>query len=104
MRLLVISLIVIQFAARAANAACTEPTPLDDIPSGAKATREQMLSAQRAMKTYDNAVRAYSDCLHEEGDTSKRTDVAVDKLQKLAERFNAELRAFKARNVEARSE
>jgi hypothetical protein len=80
------------------HAACSEPVTLVEIPSGAKASREEMLSAQRAMKAYDNAVRAYSDCLHDEGDTSNKANIAVDKLQRLAERFNVELHAFKERN------
>lgn len=89
---------VTQFAAAAATAGCTEPTPFTEIPSGASATREEMLSAQRSLKAYDNAVKAYSDCLHDAGDTSNRANQAVDKLQKLAERFNAELHTFKERN------
>jgi hypothetical protein len=91
--------VLAQFAALAAYASnCTEPEPFTDIPSGAQATREQMLSAQRAMKSYDNAVKAYTDCLHDAGDSSGKINQAVDRLQKLAERFNDELRLFKQRN------
>jgi hypothetical protein len=80
------------------------------IPSGSAATRAEMVAAQKAVKAYDIAVRAYADCLQQEnavaGDQSKlaeeydrRTDAEVDKLQRLADRFNNELRAFKARNT-----
>lgn len=87
-----------QFAVLPALAGCTEPVPTAEIPNGAKATREEMLAAQRAMKAYDNAVKAYTDCLQADGDTSNRANVAVDKLQKLAEKFNVELHAFKEHN------
>jgi hypothetical protein len=88
-----------QFATGSALAGgCTEPPAVTELPNGATASRDEMLSAQRAMKVYDNAVKAYSDCLHEAGDTSNRANIAVDRLQRMAERFNAELHAFKERN------
>jgi hypothetical protein len=93
------AMIVTQFVSRAAFAAtCMEPTLVTEIPSGASASREEMLAAQRAMKVYDNAVKAFSDCLRDAGDTTSRANAAVEKLQKLAERFNVELHAFKERN------
>ena len=102
MRCLVVVTGVVLFAQLAAAPAfagnCSEPAAVTDIPSGASATREQMLSAQRAMKAYDNAVKAYSDCLHDAGDTSNKANLAVDRLAHMAERFNIELHAFKERN------
>jgi hypothetical protein len=102
MRCLVVVTGVLLFAQLAAApvlaGGCSEPAAFSDIPSGASATREQMLSAQRAMKAYDNAVKAYSDCLHDAGDTSNKANLAVDRLAHLAERFNTELHAFKERN------
>jgi hypothetical protein len=83
-------------AAYAGN--CIEPAPFTDIPSGAHATREQMLAAQRGLKSYDVAVRAYTDCLQQSGDTSNKANQTVDKLHQLADRFNEELQAFKKAN------
>ena len=91
-----------------AFADCTAPDGSVQIPSGAAATRDEMVAAQKAVKAYDNAVRAYSDCLQQQkalnGDNTKladefdrRTAAELDKLQRLADRFNVELRAFKAR-------
>jgi hypothetical protein len=93
-----------------ALADCTVPDGSVQIPSGAAATREQMVAAQQAVKAYDNAVRAYADCLQQQKATTgdnprlaeeydRRSDAEVDKLQRLADKFNAELRAFKARNT-----
>src|SRR5579862_2126230 len=101
MRRLVITgaVLMAQFGAVSAYAgSCSEPPAFTDIPSGASATREQMLQAQRAMKAYDLAVKAYSDCLRDAGDTTNRANLAVDRLGKMAERFNAELHAFKEKN------
>ncbi|MGC2461945.1 MAG: hypothetical protein WA446_13400 [Steroidobacteraceae bacterium] len=90
-----------------------EVTPRREI-SGSAAIRDEMIAAQKAVKAYDTAVTAYSDCLRQEqrakatvgGDMdgladeySRRTEVEVDKLQKLADKFNSELQAFKARNT-----
>jgi len=73
-----------------------------------------MVAAQKAVKAYDSAVTAYGECLQQEQHTSvavgsdrariadeyaRRAEAEVDKLQKLADRFNYELRAFKARNT-----
>jgi hypothetical protein len=85
-------------AAPAFAGGCSEPSPFNEMPNGASATREQMLTAQRAIKAYDNAVKAYSDCLRDAGDASNKANLAVDRLQHLAERFNAELHTFKERN------
>ena len=93
------AIVVTQFVSGAAVAAvCIEPTPFTEIPAGASATREQMLSAQHAMKAYDNAVKDFTDCMRDSGDTSGRANQAVERLQKLADRFNLELHAFKERN------
>ena len=102
------------FAATSALADCPAPDGAVQIPNGAAATRDEMVAAQKAVKAYDNAVRAYSACLEQEqhakaplgayrcacdDEYSRRTAAEVDKLEKLADKFNVELRAFKARNT-----
>jgi predicted outer membrane protein len=97
-----------------ASADCTAPNATAiAIPDGSTATRDQMVAAQRAVKAYDTAVKAYGDCLQQQLDAQvsagankqqlsvqydKMNNDQVDKLQKLADKFNEELRAFKARN------
>ena len=84
-------------AASAAN--CPEPAAFaDQIPNGASASRETMLSAQHSMKAYENSIKAFADCLHDAGDTSHRADDAVLKFQQLAARFNDQLKVFKEKN------
>jgi hypothetical protein len=85
-------------AAGSAFAGCTEPAGINDVPKGASASRDDMLAAQRAVKAYDTAVKEYTECLQQSGDTSSKGNEAIDKLQKVADRFNQELRAFKEKN------
>jgi hypothetical protein len=113
--ILTVSIMVLLGAGSACAAAdCTAPDGnAINIPNGTTATRDQMIAAQRAVKAYDTAVKAYGDCLQQELDAKvaagankqqlavqydKMNNVEVDELQKLADKFNEELRAFKARN------
>ena len=93
-------LVAAQFAAQAACAdTCVEPPAFaDQIPNGASATRDTVLAAQRAIKAYDIAVKAFADCLRDSGDNSNRGNSAVQSREKLAERFNDQLKVFKGRN------
>lgn len=111
--------IVAALCAGSALAACPVPTTVVVVPDGNKATRDEMIAAQRAVKAYDAEVKTYATCLQGEleaeiakaGTTLTEADrttlgkryanlqnVEVDKLQKAADRFNAELKAFRAKN------
>ena len=100
-----------------ALADCVAPAEDVKIPDGNTATMDEMLTAKRAIKANDDAVKSYADCLKGEldakiaagGDKMKdedkqkinvdyanRQNAAVDKLQKLGDKFNAEVRAYKA--------
>jgi hypothetical protein len=79
-------------------AACQAPAAPAAPPSGATATREQMLAAQSDAKQYDAAVVAYADCMRKSGGGETLVEQAIEKLKKHAEQFNAELRAFKQAN------
>lgn len=101
-------------AAGPAFADCTPPNDAITIPNGSTASRDDMVAAQKAVKALDTAVKQYSDCLTQEqsakvaagGDKAKLNEqyaqlqnAEVDKLQKAADKFNTELRAFKAKNT-----
>jgi hypothetical protein len=97
-----------------AHADCSAPDGAVQIPDGSSATRDQMVAAQRAVKAYDTAVKAYGDCLQHELDAKlasgggnkqqleaeydRLNNAEVDRLQRVAGKFNDELRAFKAKN------
>ena len=86
------------FAPFAAIAECTAPATPKDPPSGATASRDEMRSAQEAIRTYDAAVNAYADCIKQGGYSKQKADDALRSLQRLADAFNTELRAYKQKN------
>lgn len=92
-----------------AQAACTYPEEIK-IPDGATATKEQMVAGQQAVKDFIAAIDAYEVCLDEEekalGDAvteeqrqvhAKRHNAAEDAKLEVADRFNQQVRAFKAK-------
>ena len=100
-------------------AECTAPTASITIPNGSKATKDELLATRRAVNDYDASVKTYTECLKTAQDAElaaagdkitddqrskivakyvQKSNVEVDKLQKLADQLNAEIRAFKAKN------
>jgi hypothetical protein len=69
-----------------------------EVPSGATASRDGMLAAQKAVKAYDVAIQGYLNCLHNIGGSSLDQDAALRTLRAVADRFNQELRTFKEKN------
>ena len=108
------ALAVLGLATAVVASACDTLAAAADIPDGKSATRDAMVAAQKAVVAYDAAVKAYSSCLQQEqrakiaagGDRtrleteySKLQNDEVSKLEKAAQRFNSELREFKAHNA-----
>ena len=104
--------------ARAAFLACGVPTPPTDVPDGTTATRDQMVAAHSAVKAFDAATTTYNQCVDTTAyqaavqfkavasgtDTetlnalqSRLHNEAIDRDQAVANRFNVQLRLFKAR-------
>ena len=117
--LLPLSLLTALIAAPA-FAACPAPANSVVVPDGANATKDEMIAAQHAVKDYNAAVKDYIDCLGKALDAKlaaggeKMTDTdrkkinseygalqntVVDEVQKVADKFNVELRAWKAKNA-----
>ena len=108
-----------------AYAACTYPTAPTDIPDGNNATLEQMVAAQKAVRTFDSEINAYTACLKLESDAAiakvdegaddakkkdeqkkelarvqvQKHNAAVEADEALASRFNEQLKVFKAKNA-----
>lgn len=97
---------------------CAYPKKPADPPNGAKATQEEMVAAMKATRQFDADVKAYQACLDNETETllnalgAKATadeikrikdkqilkaDTAYEDAAKVADAFNVELRAFKAK-------
>jgi uncharacterized coiled-coil DUF342 family protein len=112
-------------SAGTAYADCSYPTPPEHIPDGNTATMQEMVEAQKAVKEYDKAINAYVACIQLERDDAvgklakpgetptaeqkkamqdmERVEVqkhtaAIDQLQSVADRFNEQVRVYKAKN------
>jgi hypothetical protein len=101
-----------------AYADCPYPAAPAKLPDGATATMEDMLAGQKAVKEYDTAINQYVACIDKElkdsiakgGDQLKpeqkadmekveaqKHNAAIDQEQSVADRFNEQVKAFKAR-------
>ncbi|MDB6088695.1 MAG: hypothetical protein JWN85_1479 [Gammaproteobacteria bacterium] len=102
-----------------AYADCSYPPPPNKIPDGSTATLEEMQAAQKAMQTYDHAIKAYTDCLRLEHDAAlakttdmtpeekakqtaqiesvmnKKNNAAIDQEESIVARFNEQIKVFK---------
>ena len=105
-------------AAAHANAACNYPAAPGKFPDGSQATKEEMLAAKKVVVQYNTDMDAYLACLQSEYDASiaaasnatadqkadmtKKRDAqyndAVKEVTDVTDRFNEQLRAWKAKN------
>jgi|ERR1700745_3276002 hypothetical protein len=97
---------------------CTYPQPAPKIPDGATAKLEEMVAGQKDVGEYQKKINDYTTCIDKElddaiakgGDKLKPDDkkkmqqveaqkhnAAVDQLQSVADRFNEQVKVYKAR-------
>jgi len=112
-------------AAAHANAACSYPTAPGKFPDGTQATKEDMLAAKKQVVQYNTDMDTYLACIKGEYDavvaaapdasSDKKSDAtkkqeeqynakyndAVKEVTDVTERFNEQLRAWKAKNQPA---
>ena len=89
----------------AAHADCVLPPAPSKIPDGNSASEQEMITAMQTLKEYNADVDTYLKCLEFEtkqnrlsaGDQEKMHNTAVDTLQKVAAKFNEQVRTFKAK-------
>ena len=98
---------------------CTYPPPPAKLPDGNSATMEEMLDGKKAVTQYNKDINAYVACIkleHESAVTNagdkltpqqkadmekmevQKNNAAVDQLQTIADRFNEQVRLYKAKN------
>jgi hypothetical protein len=111
-----LSVAAVALCAAPVHAACTYPSAPAKIPDGATATLAEMVAAQKAVKQFDEAINAYTACIKLEEDAqlkgdkltpeqkkaieaqeAQKNNAAVDEDQAVAERFNEQIRIFKAK-------
>lgn len=111
-------------AGPSAHAACVYPKAPENIPDGSTAKLEEMLAAQKALKAYNDDIKAYTDCLQQEYDETvaregdklspenkeamkriqiDKNDAAVAEAEAVTARFNEQVRIFKARDNKKKS-
>lgn len=74
--------------------ACTPPQAPSSIPDGKTAGKEVMLAKKKEIDRYKRLVEEYLTCEV----NAVRTQNAQAELERIANRFNAEVRAFRAAN------
>lgn len=98
-------------------AADCEMPAFPNLPEGASATMEEMITGQKAVKDFQSGAQAYRDCVDDTMEAMKAAaaegdEAAVEKYknaveayngsvaaeEELAASFNAEIRAYKAAN------
>jgi hypothetical protein len=110
--------VLIAIVPAAAWADCVYPKKPARAPDGARAPRAEMITAKKAVDQYQADVNAYLSCLKSEHEAAmanlpagtsdddkkkmvarweKKNDAAVDEAQEVADSFNEQLRACKAR-------
>ena len=116
------ALLAIAFATAtvAAYAECPYPQAPTKIPDGATATLEEMVAGQKVVGEYQKAINDYTACIDKElddalakGDKLKpeqkqdmqrveaqKHNAAVDQLQAIADRFNEQVKVYKARTAD----
>ena len=105
-------------AAQANAADCTYPTAPGKFPDGTQATKEEMLAAKKLVVQYNTDMDAYLGCIKTEFDASvaanpnatkeqqekaardqdEKHNAAVKEVTDVTDRFNEQLRAWKAKN------
>lgn len=94
------------FASLQAHADCVLPPAPSKIPDGSTASQQEMVTAMNTLKEYNGDVDTYTKCLEFEAkqnrmskaDEEKLHNAAVDQLQKIANKFNEQVRTFKAKS------
>ena len=75
--------------------ACVRPSAPSSIPDGATASKEDMLAAKKAVDAFKAGMEEYLSC--EKSNAAK--DGAQAELLKVADKFNNEVKAFKAKGA-----
>jgi hypothetical protein len=84
---------------------CVLPPAPSKVPDAATASEQEMVSAMETLKQYNGDVDTYLKCLDFEtkqnrlskSEEERRHNDAVDAMTKIANKFNDQVRAFKAK-------
>ena len=105
-------------AAAQANAACEYPVAPGKFPDGSQASKDEMLAAKKSVVKYNGEMETYLGCIKAEYDAKvaaettatdkqkaemqkvqdQKHNAAVEEVTAVTDRFNEQLRAWKAKN------
>jgi hypothetical protein len=98
---------------------CSYPPPPAKLPDGNTASMDEMVDAKKAVTQYNKDINAYVACIKLEHETAvtnagdkltpqqkadmekmevQKNNAAVDQLQSIADRFNEQVRIYKAKH------
>ena len=116
-----LAMALVAAAAAPVYADCPYPAAPTKIPDGATATLQEMVDGQKAVGEYQKAINTYTACIDKELDDSiaqagdklkpddkkkmqqmeaQKHNAAVDQLQAVADRFNEQVKVYKARTAD----
>lgn len=121
MKVLLPALLVIVAATSVAHSAeCTSPIKEVKIPDGNTASKDELLAVRQNIQEQDAEFKKFADCLKTEQDAkitaggpdmkdeqktkiateyTNRLNVEADKLQKMGDQLNVEIRNYKAKHA-----
>jgi hypothetical protein len=88
-----VSLAVLWAACALPALGCERPTSPSTIPDGKTASKDEMMAAKKAIDAYKLAMEDYMGCER----SNTKIESAHAELEKIADRFNEQVRAFKAK-------
>ncbi len=89
-----IAAITVMWAAAAIPAlGCERPTAPTSVPDGKTAGKDEMLAAKKAIDAFKSSVEEYLTCEK----SGAKKDAVVAELVKIGNKFNAEVKEFKAK-------
>ena len=89
----IVSIAVLWAAAVVPAFGCDRPSAPTSIPDGASASKEDMLAAKKAVDAFKSGMEEYLACEK----SGAKKDARQHELVKVADRFNAQVKAFKAK-------
>lgn len=89
----IVSIAVLMAAFAAPTFACEKPTAPGSIPNGKTAAMDEMMAAKKSVDSFKKSMEEYLACEK----SSAKLDRAQQELVRIADQFNEQVRAFKAK-------
>jgi hypothetical protein len=88
-----VSIVVLMAAFAAPSFGCDKPAAPGSIPDGKTAAMEEMMAAKKAVDSFKSAMEEYLTCEK----SAAKQEAAQKELVRIADQFNVQVRAFKAK-------